>query len=184
MECRDRQFPFPHLLIAPVLPDEIEDKCISMLESLEWERRSSEFYRFSVPRDRSEYDRLLQLLSGSGFLAEARITFERGFGSNLDDRIYLEVHRYEQGCGIGPHTDALTLEIRCIVNLNRSWRVESGGIWIIAADSALQLQRSYLPSTSNTGFAFPTSSTSYHALTTCRAGLSYGLTVRFCFKSR
>lgn len=174
-----RKLPFIHLLLAPVFPPNVESACLSLLESCSWETKVGEFYRFDVPACRTVKEQIGVLIDVSP-LQDIRDTLESIFCCQLKKTLQLEVHRYRPGHGIGPHTDASIPEIRCIVSYNRAWHADDGGVWILAADSALKLHKTYLPATSNTGFAFETGPTSYHALSICRDGVHYGLTLRFC----
>ncbi|MDB5609177.1 MAG: hypothetical protein JWP25_6077 [Bradyrhizobium sp.] len=96
---------------------------------------------------------------------------ECSFGCSLSPASHFEIHRYVAGDGIGPHTDAGALEVRCILNLSSNWCSHQGNVWIFASDSALVENRLLLPSISNSAYAFPTAPTSYHALSVRRYGV-------------
>jgi hypothetical protein len=178
MEFQVRPLPFQHILIAPVFPTAFELGCLTLLETCSWEKRADDFYRFDVPTSDSIKERLVQLI-GTTSSEKLRRALETNFSCQLATAVQLEVHRYLPGSGIGPHTDAKLPEVRLVASYNRSWRPEAGGVWILAEDSSLELNRTFLPSISNTGFAFATSTNSYHALSICREGIYYGLTLRF-----
>jgi Rps23 Pro-64 3,4-dihydroxylase Tpa1-like proline 4-hydroxylase len=106
------------------------------------------------------------------------VTFEETFRCSLGSNYQLEVQRYGAGDGIGAHTDLGTPEIRMVLNLNRGWTPNDGGIWVLASDSALKKQTYYLPSLSNTGFAFATHDSSFHSLSVYRGSEAFVLVLR------
>jgi hypothetical protein len=179
MDTGQRSSPFPHQLIAPIFENRVEGVLLDLLDSFEWERRETGFYRFDIPTLAQDRARTRDVVSGSKLLNERRSEFERVFDCRLSQSFRLEIHRYVDGCGIGPHTDAGTPEVRFVMNLNRAWKPEDGGVWILSSDLVFRRDCcSYLPSLSNTGFVFSTSKASYHALSTYSAGTIYGLTLR------
>lgn len=171
--------PFLHQLVAPTFETATEAALLDLLDSLEWKRCESDFYRFDIPVRVEDRRRMHDLLCNSRLLGESCTVFERVFHSVLAPMFRLEVHRYGTGCGIGPHTDAAMPEVRYVVNLNRGWKFEDGAVWILASNSALQNKSSYLPSLSNTGFAFSTNLNTFHALTTYSGKPIYSLTLCF-----
>jgi hypothetical protein len=174
-----RSIPFPHIVIASVFSDEMIRRILETLESAHWESRSSDFYRFEVPDDsRLDRENLLRSVMGAIPFHETLGEFERAFTCRLHDDVRLEIHRYGEGSGIGPHTDFGSREVRWVMNINREWNIESGRVWILSADSTLRNRVSYLPAISNTGFVFPSRDDSYHALSTCLGSVTYGLTFR------
>jgi hypothetical protein len=179
MDFLQRPLPFQHLLISEFFTKDAEIQCIKALQTVQWKRTATEFYRIDIPFPGTAHDRLQNVIREAGPWDRARLHFEDVFSCRLDCAVRFEIHRYGFGCGIGPHTDAPSKDVRCLINLNAGWNAKDGGIWIMAADSALAQHRSYVPSLSNAGFAFPTSETSYHALSIRHAGVHYGITSRF-----
>lgn len=177
MDVLVRENPYKHGVLVSFFPERIEGNLLDLFESISWERRQSDFYRFDVPSTEDAREQVLRMISQGAELLVKRSVFEQMFGCYLGSTIRLEIHRYTQGCGIGPHTDAGSPEVRCVVNLNRDWNRGDGGIWILSTDSALR-HPVYLPSMSNTGFVFATSVRTYHALSASAGGIAYGLTIR------
>ena len=179
MDSIVRSIPFPHIVTASVFSDRVAQRILEKLESAHWESRSSDFYRFEVPDD-SRFDResLLRLVKDAIPFCETLRKFERTFACRLHHDVRLEIHRYCRGSGIGPHTDFGSREVRWVMSINREWSEESGSVWILAADSALQNKACYLPAINNTGFVFSSRDDSYHALSTCSGSVTYGLTFR------
>lgn len=57
------------------------------------------------------------------------------------------------GDGIAPHTDRQLPNVRVVLNVNRRWQMNDGGIWALSSDAALRQNTSYLPALSNTGLS-------------------------------
>jgi hypothetical protein len=174
-----RTSPFSHLIIAALLRPETESNCIELLDAAEWSRTSGDYFKFDIPSSTDIVPEINQIVGGDGFWNAQRRIFEQMFDCDLSTPILLDIHRYVEGCGLGPHTDAPCNEVRCVLNINRHWEAKDGAVWVIASDSRLISNRSFLPSMSNTGFAFPTGLNSFHALATCLGGVKYSLVARF-----
>lgn len=159
-----RDDPFRHRVVSSVLDESLESSLLTTLETIEWETRFTDFYRFSIPRDDGVRHTVLAQILEDLQLEQDLDALEELFGCRLTLDAQLEIQRYEPGSGIGAHTDLGTPEVRYVINLNRSWKKEDGGIWILAQDSTLERQAKYLPSFSNTGFFFCTGKASFHAI--------------------
>jgi hypothetical protein len=173
-----RSSPFRHIIFASLLSEQTADRLLSTLEKISWERKTSSFYRFSVPTRQAVRTELLAYISADTRLIEHRSQFEELFACRLGSNLSIEIHKYCDGDGIGAHTDFGTPEVRFVLNLNRGWKVEDGRVWIIAADSTLRNHPVYLPSLNNTGFAFSSGVDSYHALSRSNGGVTFGVTLR------
>ena len=170
--------PYRHLVFASLVSDVVEQDLLKTLENAAWVSRAASFYRFDVIEDSNIRLALLRMIVDDAGLRNRRPEFEDIFECRLSNDFKLESHRYGNGAGIGAHTDALTPEVRCVLSLNRGWNASKGGIWVLASDSALQVNPTYLPSLSNTGFIFATAANSFHALSVCNDAAFFGLTIR------
>jgi len=179
-----RALPFAHHRVAPALEESVVNSLLDIFDSIDWTRCGCSFYRLDVPTSFSDKHAIREILGRSTHAIERRQLFEEAYGLRLSPKPGLQVHRYSEGCGIGPHTDAEPPEFRQLICLNRGWNLEQGGVWILASDSKLCEGRSYLPSLSNTGFAFPTSPHSFHALSTYRGVPIYCVTLRYQIEER
>jgi hypothetical protein len=174
-----RTTPFPHALIAPIFDAHIEGALLDLLDNVEWQRCQAAFYSFDIPASIKDRANLRDLIYSLKLLKGTTVEyFAMHFGCRMDDTYRLEIHRYIHGCGIGFHTDAAAPEVRFVMNLNRGWSQADGGIWILRSERESSNDRHYLPSLSNTGFAFSTSKSTYHALSTRGDKLMYGITLR------
>lgn len=179
MFLSERVTPFKHILTAALLSTDLEKACLLLLRTCIWHRVTNEFYRVDVPADRRVNEQLLRLIVADLNMDAFSEKLETFFGSALGMPSALEVHRYGVGCGIGAHTDYVSAEVRCFITLNEDWTPDDGAVWILSSDSALGQDRTYVPSLSNTGFIFSSGRNTFHALSTVKSGVSYGITVRF-----
>jgi hypothetical protein len=174
-----RALPFAHHLVAPAFEDSVANLLLDLFDSIDWTRCGCSFYRLDIPARDGDKHAIRETLRRSTQVVERRRLFEKTYGLRLSQMSGLEIHRYSEGSGIGPHTDAQPPELRQVVNLNRGWSLDRGGVWILASDPNLREGKSYLPALSNTGFAFPTSSRSFHALSTYHGTPIYCVTLRY-----
>jgi Rps23 Pro-64 3,4-dihydroxylase Tpa1-like proline 4-hydroxylase len=176
-----RRLPYKHVLLAPVLDPEPELQCLTLLESSRWIRNDGDFYNYDIPSSLDVRKQALEII-GLSACVRIREQLEAVFEIALQEPKEPNVHHYEAGCGIGVHTDGTVEEVRLVIGLNRTWSPDYGGIWILAADPALRTNTAYVPSLSNTGFAFRTSRQSFHALSRYRHGVGYAITLRLPLK--
>lgn len=174
----ERHAPFLHAIFANALRLAAADEFLKLLEQSNWEERTGPFYKFAVPTDEALRVDVERRIKCELPFDRLRARFEQIFDCRLREGFRVELHRYGEGDGIGPHTDFGTPEIRMVLHVNRNWCKENGGVWVLAGDSALQDLPSYLPSLSNTGFAFSTGMCSFHALSRCSSCVLYGIVVR------
>lgn len=172
-----RDLPFKHVIFASLLSDRRERSTIRLLEETAWQEHSGSFFRFRIPIERDTRSQFIEHLRDVFLSASMISVIEELFECRLGKEVQLEVHKYLAGDGIGPHTDSSRPEIRCVLNLNRSWRKEDGGIWILASDASLRTSAAFLPALSNTGFIFSTCDRSFHALSKYNGKEIYGLAI-------
>ena len=91
----------------------------------------------------------------------------------------IDLHKYNEGSGIGAHTDRGVSELRFVLNLNRDWELAHGGVWILSSASHLSIKTRYLAPIHNTGFGFRPGNKTFHALSERFVGSSYALVFRF-----
>ncbi len=97
------------------------------------------------------------------------------FNVKFTDGVSVWAHRLAVGDGIGVHNDNTPSEFRLVVQLNRGWKLDFGGIAIFFdSNSQLKPARAYLPH-SNSAVAFRTDHRSYHAVTDVFGGTRYSL---------
>lgn len=157
---------------------------VGVLERAEWKLESSSFHSFQTPADESLRGQLLTRFFQNLLMEGWYRGVEREFSCELERQVFLEVHRYVYGSTIGPHTDCLEPGVRCVLALNEGWDVRQGGVWVLATDSTMREQVTFLPSLDNSGFMFVTSPSSFHALSQYTGPAMYALTLRMPRRDR
>ncbi len=174
--------PFVHVKVAPVLSAEEAEEFLSLLEWMDWQRRKQAFYELDVVTNQHSQEYLQERLVRSRTIDRVREWLEQWLGSRLVPDAIVDLHRYSPGTGVGVHTDRPTAEARFVLNLNRSWQQNQGGIWVLSARSDLKPPVHFLPPLHNTGFGFLTSAASYHALSERLVSIAYAVVFRFTVK--
>lgn len=178
MLVHGRHQPFQHAIFVSFLSADFHDHLIDVLDGANWEARHHKLYRFDVPACRDLNGILLDRVLDNIQFESERLKFGKLLGCRLRGRARLDVHRYNLGDGIRPHTDLGTNEVRFVLSINRNWAMEDGGIWVLAADETLSQSTTFVPSISNTGFAFAAGRTTFHALSSVNRGPLYGLAIK------
>ncbi len=174
--------PFTHVQVAPVLKAEEAEELLSVLERMDWQRRKQSFYEFDIVTNQQSRENLQERLVRSRTIDRVRGWLEQYLSTQLAPDAVIDLHRYSPGTGVGVHTDRPTAEARFVLNLNRSWQPNRGGIWVLSARSDLKPPVHFLPPLHNTGFGFLTSAVSYHALSERLCSVTYAVVFRFAFK--
>lgn len=149
---------------------------------MDWQRRKQSFYEFDIVTNQQSRENLQERLVRSRTIDRVRGWLEQYLSTQLAPDAVIDLHRYSPGTGVGVHTDRPTAEARFVLNLNRSWQPNRGGIWVLSARSDLKPPVHFLPPLHNTGFGFLTSAVSYHALSERLCSVTYAVVFRFAFK--
>jgi hypothetical protein len=179
MDIRWRSLPFPHILAASVFSEADHLGLIARLDACRWHPETGDFFTFDTLENYVEEVSLLSFLLGKSEEHNLLAVLQDVFNIPLFSPREVEFHRYRAKSGIGAHADTPARQVRFVINLNRHWHVTDGGIWIVASDSQLKSGRQFIPPISNTGFAFPTSTSSYHAMSVRNSETSYGVTIKY-----
>jgi Rps23 Pro-64 3,4-dihydroxylase Tpa1-like proline 4-hydroxylase len=110
-----------------------------------------------------------------------REELEKSFSTKLAQRVDLTAHKLIPGQRIRIHNDYIPGEEshRILIQLNRGWNEENGGILMFfASDNASDVQDAFLP-THNTSVAFEISPRSFHAVSAINSGERYTLVISF-----
>ena len=178
MEFLAVEQPFLHILVADVLSSTAEANALSVLRKLEWKEHASGFFRINVAAHAEQLANLSDLPALATMMQDMKAALEVQLQENLGSDATMVAQMYDVDSVIGFHTDSADRSVRLVLNLNEGWQASHGGAWVLAnpptADHAL-----FLPPLSNTAFAFPTSSCSFHALTRRSTGRSYALIVKY-----
>lgn len=178
MELLSLTHPFPHVIAAGVLSGNAEASALSILRTLQWQERTSGFYRVNVAASAEQLANLSGLPALAAMIQEMKPLLETRLQIDLGNDATMVAQLYDGNSIIGFHTDHADRGVRLVLNLNENWQISDGGVWVLAnrlaADQAL-----FLPPLSNTAFAFQTSARSFHALSRRSAGSAYALIVHY-----
>lgn len=174
--------PFVHVKVAPVLRAEEAEEFLGILERMDWQRRKQSFYEFDVVTNQHSQEYFKGRLVRSRTIDRVREWLEQCLSSRLVPDAIVDLYRYSPGTGVGVHTDRPTAEARFVLNLNRSWQPDQGGIWVLSSHSDLKPPVHFLPPLHNTGFGFLTNAVSYHALSERLCSDTYAVVFRFAVR--
>jgi hypothetical protein len=172
--AEDYAEPFPHLRVPELLSAYTADVMLEWLDAdAPWELRIAEFYEqheFSM-LDCDAPAEVAELVS-SGFVG--------AIGHELSKRLHgppLEfvdvcVHRLVQGQTIRIHNDHIGEEEthRLVVQLNRGWLVEQGGLLMLFAGDDPDALTDIIMPAARSAFGFEISARSHHAVSTIHEG--------------
>lgn len=169
-----RDSPFPHFRVRELLPEATGDELLAWLDAdAPWKLRIADFYE--------QYE--FSMLGCSAPPAVAHIVsdaFVADIACELSARldapplvlVDVVVHRLVEGQTIRIHNDHIGEEEthRLIVQLNRGWEVEQGGLLMIfGADDPESVADVLLP-VHGSAFGFEISERSHHAVSTIHSG--------------
>lgn len=174
--------PFPHVLSRWAMSPELADRTLCWLEaSAPWKLRVASFYeqweihlhQEVLPED------LREILTPSTVARLARELLPDGeAGSEL---IEVTAHRMIAGQTIRIHNDfRLGGEAgRVLVQLNRGWRDDQGGLLMLFGSGNADDVRRVLRPVHGSGFGFRISESSFHAVSTITSGERFTLVYSF-----
>ena len=160
LQLNHHQHPFPFFLVNAAFS---EEQCAALLQlfsdDIEWQHRDAAFYRCSL----SDVTEIIPATFQTEILARMReIT-----GLPLVDRVLVTAQRMLPGQVIGIHSDRplLGYELaRLVVQLNREWQVEHGGVLELFSSPEGETEFSVNPEY-NKAFGFLLHADSYHGVT-------------------
>jgi hypothetical protein len=178
MEVLAVQLPFLHVLLAQVLSASEEARLLSRLDELDWNDWSGEFFRIHVSANSDQLTSFKALPELRVMISKLRPVLELHLGKSITDEASLSVQRYKENATIGFHTDEVAADIRFVLNLNRSWSLSDGGVWVFSSEPTLRNAR-FLPPLSNTGFGFVPDPNTFHALSRRSSSVSYAVVMSY-----
>ncbi|WP_322588984.1 cyclophane-containing peptide 2OG-Fe(II) oxygenase YhhC [Sphaerotilus sp.] len=158
-------------------------KILSWLEKdAPWELKIAEFYEqyeFSFNQLKLPCD--IEKIFNSKSLINLREQLECTFKTNLSNKIDITAHKLVKGQRIRIHNDFIPNEEthRVLIQLNRKWDVENGGVLMIFGSKNTEDLRNIYNPTHNTSVAFEISPLSYHAVSPINFGDRYTLVLSF-----
>lgn len=179
--------PFRHFIV----PDFMRPRVATRL--LEWFEGDAPWRRHTIEGFYDTYDMLLRpadLPDGLTFLCDARFLDHvrthvgRLFGVELDPYVHVAAHKMVPGFRMGVHSDfgETRQAYRLLVQLNRGWTVENGGVLLFLDEEAptktSRRQRYYIPE-HRMGIGFEISARSFHGVSPIVSGDRYTLRMSF-----
>lgn len=175
--------PFDHLLISHVLGEAGSEAVLAWFETFApWRLKIASFYeQYEFSLLDCELPPAIDALLGHHIVQDVRSKVEAVFGTQLDERCDVTAHKLVRGQRIRIHNDYIPGQEthRVLVQLNRGWADENGGILMLFASAdASDLVKALRPQ-HDTGFAFAIGPGSHHAVTPITSGDRYTLVFSF-----
>jgi Rps23 Pro-64 3,4-dihydroxylase Tpa1-like proline 4-hydroxylase len=178
-----RTFPFPHVCVQEAFDHNIS---LAVLEWLEkdapWRLKIADFYEqyeFSFA-DVNLPENIKPIFSLTS-LESLRKKIQKIFETKLSNQIDITAHKLVEGQRIRIHNDFIPNREthRVLIQLNRGWAEENGGVLMIfRSRQAIDLHSVFIPA-HNTSVAFEISPTSFHAVSPISSGDRYTLVFSF-----
>lgn len=178
-----RLTPFPHACITEAFsPVASIDMLCWLEESAPWKLKIADFYEqyefcFEDAKLPPDIAPLFSLQS----LSSLRKKIELAFQVRLKDEIDIVAHKLIAGQRIRIHNDFISGQEthRVLIQLNRGWTQENGGMLLIFGSKNIQdVRHVYLP-IHNTSVAFEISPQSFHAVSPVVSGERFTLVFSF-----
>lgn len=175
--------PFEHLSVPQVLGEAGSEAVLAWFEtSAPWRLKVESFYeQYEFSLLDCELPPIIDALVGGNIVQGVRSKVEAVFGTRLDERCDVTAHKLVRGQRIRIHNDYIPGQEthRVLVQLNRGWVDENGGILMLfASEDASDLVKAFRPQ-HDTGFAFAIGPTSHHAVTPIVSGDRFTLVFSF-----
>lgn len=175
--------PFEHLSVPHVLGEAGSEAVLAWFEtSAPWRLKVESFYeQYEFSMLDCELPPIIDALVGGNIVQGVRSKVEAVFGTRLDERCDVTAHKLVRGQRIRIHNDYIPGQEthRVLVQLNRGWVDENGGILMLfASEDASDLVKAFRPQ-HDTGFAFAIGPTSHHAVTPIVSGDRFTLVFSF-----
>jgi Rps23 Pro-64 3,4-dihydroxylase Tpa1-like proline 4-hydroxylase len=178
-----RREPFDHAVAMDALPGELVDDLLAWMEQdAPWTLRLASFYeQWELPLDAGVLPPHLRSLCAPSTIDHLARTMLAPLTATPLQLTEITAHKLVEGQTIRIHNDFLGEgeTYRLLVQLNRGWRDDQGGLLMIfASASADDLARVIRP-THGSAFAFAISPRSFHAVSSIRTGERYTLVFSF-----
>jgi Rps23 Pro-64 3,4-dihydroxylase Tpa1-like proline 4-hydroxylase len=177
-----RSEPFPHVLLRWAVPSELAERTlIWMEEAAPWKLRIASFYeQWEIHLDHEVLPDKLQELLSPEIIKSLTQQLLPDHPNNIE-LLEVTAHRMVEGQTIKIHNDFREGQEthRILVQLNRGWTDDQGGLLMLFGSSnACDVRRMIRP-THGSGFGFCISATSFHAVSTVAAGERFTLVYSF-----
>ncbi len=178
--------PFPHFVCPEFLDAATADVLLAWLEARPWRSVGLDGYEgyCDVPLTSGNLPRDLDGLVAPGFLVQLRQLMAQFFSIDGSGDVRATAHRILTGGALSAHTDVSHIRFthRLLVQLNRGWEPECGGLLCLHAGNPHTSQEPLwksVPPIHRSGFAFEISERSFHSVTPVLHGQRYTLSYTF-----
>jgi Rps23 Pro-64 3,4-dihydroxylase Tpa1-like proline 4-hydroxylase len=175
--------PFPHISVKTALEPQDCEQLLNWLEtSAPWKLKIADFYeQYEFSLLDCELPDSIRLLFSNEHLAILRHQLEDYFGTELSDKVDIAAHKLVKSQRIRIHNDFIPGQEthRVLIQLNRGWSDENGGILLFfSSDNSQDLRKAFRP-THGSSVAFEISPKSNHAVSPIVTGERYTLVLSF-----
>jgi Rps23 Pro-64 3,4-dihydroxylase Tpa1-like proline 4-hydroxylase len=178
-----RSEPFAHTSAVSVLPTELCAATLVWLENAApWKLRVASFYeQWEIHISADALPAALKALCLQATIAHLVKTMIAPLNSGIVKLSEITAHKLVAGQTIKIHNDFLDGQetYRLLVQLNRGWRDELGGMLMLFSSPSPDDVRRVIRPLHGSAFAFAISHRSFHAVSTVRSGERYTLVYSF-----
>ena len=178
--------PYPHFECPDFLDSETADALLSWLEGSQWQPLALDGYEgyADISLNEAKLPNECTLLNNPDFLTEIRLFMARSFPIDSEGYVRVTAHRLLAGSSLTPHSDLSPLRFthRLLVQLNRGWSFENGGLLCVYDENPLvqeNANRKPVTPVHRSAFAFEVSERSFHSVTPVVCGERFTLSYTF-----
>lgn len=178
-----RPSPFPHALKNSALLESDSNALLSWLENgAPWKLKVAEFYQqYEFSLNGLQLPETIEKIFSKSAINDLRENIQKIFNVKLSERVDIAAHKLIESHVIKIHNDFIPGQEshRVLIQLNRGWTEENGGILMLFSDRHPEsLTNAFLP-LHNTAFAFEISSKSFHAVSSINFGERFTIVISF-----
>ena len=178
--------PFPHFVCPEFLDAATADALLAWLDARPWRSVGLDGYDgyCDMPLTASNLPEALSGVVAPAFHIQLRQIMAQFFPIDSSGHVRATAHRILAGGALSPHTDVSHIRFthRLLVQLNREWNPECGGLLCLHAGNphaSQELPLKTVPPMHRSGFAFEISPRSFHSVTPVLHGQRYTLSYTF-----
>lgn len=177
--------PYPHFVASDCFDPVLGEMLLHWFErEAAWKLHEVEnFYRvYDLDLVTTPFPSRLSIMRQPAIYKEVRRVLEDQFDTVLSESPHVLIQKVTTCQAISPHNDWSSdgPSHRFIVQLNRGWKAEQGGLFTLLTDPNNSPSQALLPNHCS-GFGFEISQRSYHAVTSVTEGDRYSIV--FSYKS-
>lgn len=175
--------PFPHFHLENAVLSSIESPLIEWLErDAPWHLTRADFYeQHEFSFEDCELPAALAGLKSPTLIRYIKDSMSQSFSTGFDGRVDITAHRLTAGQVIKIHNDFIPGREthRLLIQLNRSWVPDQGGLLILFSDPSAKAASKFILPKSRSAFGFEISTKSLHAVSKIHSGSRFTLVYSF-----